>query len=85
MSETFTLDDGSIFKVDPTVKNLPCPCGGKFSIGHVVSAPKALELPVGMPVGFHSSPHCKRYEEMDLVDFMRWIRLNNSVIDGGKK
>ncbi len=41
-----------------------CKCGKPFHVGHVDNEPVIL----------HGMPHCKDFERLDLVDFLRWNR-----------
>lgn len=45
-----------------------CLCGGEVDVGTAAFAAGDLEVLV------HSVPHCKEFEVMEPVDFIRWLR-----------
>lgn len=59
------LKDGTqiVFNDEVTVS---CPCGKTVSFGKVSGVGTAL----------HQVPHCKKFEEMDVIEYMRWVRKN---------
>lgn len=55
------------FKRDLCIK---CRCGAEVSFGSVD----------GIPAGIHMEPYCKDFIELDLLDYMRWLRTGERFL-----
>jgi hypothetical protein len=65
------VSDEEAIEIHPDARG-DCPCGGKFM---------ASKEP---PVVYHTFPYCKKFDELDVTEYLVYLRLSKSVIDGGK-
>jgi hypothetical protein len=51
-----------------------CRCGRGVVFGMAERAPGAEPEPGGVGVGIHELLHCEEFRDMEVLDFMRWLR-----------
>ena len=53
-------------QVEQGLQDVPCPCGGTFTVCHTAQREPAIT---------HTLPPCDDFVQRDLADFMHWINV----------
>lgn len=74
MRKTFRIGGRTAMAVDVEV-TFRCRCGAVVHAGHVLEpAPQDGAAAAGDGVVIHGEPHCAEFRDMEVTDFMRWVR-----------
>lgn len=55
------------FNFQPSTPTMRCPCGGSY------------EADISSYAVLHSVPFCSHFENLDVVDFLKWARVNGAI------
>lgn len=68
------MSEPEAFQFEESVEML-CPCGKLVRIGRATgSAIPSMDDGGTTPTALHAVPHCKDFERLDLLSYMRWLR-----------